>query len=59
MSDIFFKCTACGKYLVVDDDGAGVTTKCPACDASIIIPDLLIVHECSVICNQQWSKKND
>lgn len=46
MSDIFFRCTACGKYLVVDDDGAGVTTQCPACDASIIIPDMLLVDEC-------------
>jgi phage FluMu protein Com len=46
MSDIFFKCRVCGKYLVVDDEGAGLTVDCPDCRASISIPDLLLVHEC-------------
>lgn len=46
MSDIFFKCRVCGKYLVVDDDGAGLTFNCPDCSAAIAVPALLIVHEC-------------
>jgi len=46
MSDIFFKCAACGKYLVVDDTGAGLAIDCPDCNNPITIPELLIVQEC-------------
>jgi phage FluMu protein Com len=46
MSDIFFKCRVCGKYLVVDDEGVGLAIDCPDCHASITVPDLLLVHEC-------------
>jgi hypothetical protein len=38
MSDIFFNCGACGKDLVVDQAGAGLTVNCPVCIAEIIIP---------------------
>jgi len=38
MSDIFFNCGACGKDLVVDEAGAGLTVNCPVCNADIIIP---------------------
>ena len=29
MSDIFFTCSECGEYLVVDDKGAGLAVDCP------------------------------
>lgn len=40
MSDIFFKCAACGKPLVADDTGAGLEINCPDCNASIIVPEV-------------------
>ena len=46
MSDIFFTCSECGEYLVVDDKGAGLAVDCPDYHASITVPDLLLVHEC-------------
>jgi phage FluMu protein Com len=46
MPDIFFKCEACGKYLLVDDVAAGLSIKCPDCDASITIPKWLVVQQC-------------
>jgi DNA-directed RNA polymerase subunit RPC12/RpoP len=46
MSDIFFKCEACGNPLVVDDAGAGLTVDCPDCRKVIAIPKVLLVHEC-------------
>jgi DNA-directed RNA polymerase subunit RPC12/RpoP len=36
--DIFFKCPACGKDLVVDNAGAGVEINCPVCNEKILIP---------------------
>ncbi len=38
MSDIFFNCATCGKDLVVDEAGAGLTVNCPVCNADILIP---------------------
>ncbi|MGD0061319.1 MAG: hypothetical protein ABSA12_16810 [Verrucomicrobiia bacterium] len=38
MPDIFFKCEACEKNLVVDDAGVGLSVNCPDCSASIVIP---------------------
>jgi len=39
MSDIFFKCEACGKHLVADDAGIGAAINCPDCNAAVRIPE--------------------
>jgi predicted RNA-binding Zn-ribbon protein involved in translation (DUF1610 family) len=41
MPDIYFKCYACGKHLVVDSEGIGVTINCPDCKASVRIPTIV------------------
>ena len=46
MSDIFFKCKACGKRLVAGDVRMGTIVNCPGCDAAITIPEMLIGQEC-------------
>jgi predicted RNA-binding Zn-ribbon protein involved in translation (DUF1610 family) len=46
MVDIFFKCEACGKHLVVDEARKGMPVECPACQAAIAIPTMLNVHQC-------------
>jgi DNA-directed RNA polymerase subunit RPC12/RpoP len=46
MSDIFFKCGACGNHLVVDEGRRGISIKCPDCSAPITIPTALAVQQC-------------
>lgn len=36
--DITFSCTNCGKHLVVDQSGAGLSVPCPKCGTSLTIP---------------------
>jgi len=46
VSDIFFKCNACGNHLVVDEARRGMTVECPKCDASIAVPRSLSIRQC-------------
>ena len=46
MADIFFKCRACEKCLVVDDSGAGTQINCPDCGAFTLIPGTTSHFEC-------------
>ncbi|MCG3149550.1 MAG: hypothetical protein PCFJNLEI_03014 [Verrucomicrobiae bacterium] len=36
--DILFECPACGKSLVVDEDGEGMIVDCPQCHINVIVP---------------------
>src|ERR1017187_2741557 len=36
--DISFDCEKCGKHLVIDEAGAGITIDCPECGKPIYIP---------------------
>ncbi len=36
--DILFECGKCGKSLVIDRRGAGLTIHCPDCDAELQVP---------------------
>jgi DNA-directed RNA polymerase subunit RPC12/RpoP len=36
--DISFTCDKCGKHLVVDEAGAGITIDCPECGKPIYVP---------------------
>lgn len=36
--DISFACDSCGKHLVVDEAGAGITIDCPDCGKPICVP---------------------
>jgi DNA-directed RNA polymerase subunit RPC12/RpoP len=38
MSDISFDCPNCQKPLVIDEQGAGMTIKCPDCSHAIVVP---------------------
>lgn len=38
MSDIRFHCPHCGRHLVVEDQGAGITVPCPTCGEPLSIP---------------------
>jgi len=40
MADIEFRCGTCGKDLVADEAGAGLTVNCPSCNSEIVIPQL-------------------
>ena len=46
MTDIFFKCAACDNPLVVDEARRGMPVECPHCQASIVIPSRVIIHQC-------------
>ena len=46
MVDIFFKCTSCGKHLVVDDSAAGANVNCPDCNDIVVIPTLVVPRLC-------------
>ena len=46
MPDIFFNCSSCGKHLVVDDSGAGLSINCPDCNAPVSLPKLTLVYSC-------------
>ncbi|MCG3149774.1 MAG: hypothetical protein PCFJNLEI_03239 [Verrucomicrobiae bacterium] len=46
MADVFFKCRACEKHLVVDEQGVGTTINCPGCQTAIVVPTVLLVHSC-------------
>ena len=46
MADVFFKCRACDKHLVVADEGVGLTIHCPGCQTAIAVPTVLLVHQC-------------
>ena len=46
MSDIFFKCEACGKHLVADEARRGMTVQCPGCNAPVTIAPVLSVQQC-------------
>jgi DNA-directed RNA polymerase subunit RPC12/RpoP len=46
MSDIFFKCEACGHRLVVDESRRGMPMNCPDCHTAISAPTTLSVHQC-------------
>lgn len=36
--DISFDCDKCGKHLVVDEAGAGITIDCPGCGKPVYVP---------------------
>jgi hypothetical protein len=36
--DISFDCGSCGKHLVVDEAGAGITIDCPGCGKPVYVP---------------------
>jgi uncharacterized Zn finger protein (UPF0148 family) len=36
--DILFECPACGKSLVVDEQGEGMIVDCPQCHINVIVP---------------------
>jgi hypothetical protein len=36
--DISFDCDSCGKHLVVDQAGAGITIDCPGCGKPVYVP---------------------
>ena len=38
--DISFDCDSCGKHLVVDQAGAGITIDCPGCGKPVYVPSL-------------------
>jgi hypothetical protein len=38
--DISFDCDTCGKHLVVDEAGAGITIDCPGCGKPAYVPSL-------------------
>lgn len=38
--DIWFNCKSCGKSLVVDEEGKGLTVNCPDCGTPLVIPDV-------------------
>jgi DNA-directed RNA polymerase subunit RPC12/RpoP len=46
MSDIYFKCEACGNHLVVDEARRGMPIECPDCHAPVAVPTMLRVHQC-------------
>ncbi|MEI6084609.1 MAG: hypothetical protein WCS70_09940 [Verrucomicrobiota bacterium] len=46
MADVFFKCRACDKHLVVGDEGVGLSIHCPGCQSAISVPTVLLVHQC-------------
>jgi len=46
MSDIFFKCVACGRHLVVDEARRGMSIDCPGCHVPITIASVLDVQQC-------------
>jgi len=45
--DLLFACPNCSKHLVMDDEGAGRTIKCPDCQESIVTPKPSIFFKCS------------
>lgn len=40
MSDIALNCPHCGKSLLVDEEGAGMTFNCPDCSGELTVPEL-------------------
>ena len=38
--DISFDCDTCGKHLVIDQAGAGITIDCPGCGKPVYVPSL-------------------
>jgi predicted RNA-binding Zn-ribbon protein involved in translation (DUF1610 family) len=36
--DISFDCNSCGKHLIADQAGAGITIDCPACGKPVYVP---------------------
>ncbi len=38
MADIFFKCRACGKHLLIEEAGIGMTLDCVHCSQSVVVP---------------------
>ena len=38
--DISFDCGTCGKHLVVDEAGAGISIDCPGCGKPVYVPSL-------------------
>ncbi|HTS17073.1 MAG TPA: hypothetical protein VMP11_05825 [Verrucomicrobiae bacterium] len=40
MADILFKCSQCGKHLVIGDSAAGLTINCSDCHAPVHVPQL-------------------
>jgi hypothetical protein len=39
--DIFLTCDECGKNLVIDEAGAGITIDCPECGTPVYVPSAL------------------
>jgi DNA-directed RNA polymerase subunit RPC12/RpoP len=46
MPDVFFKCEACGRHLVIDDSAVGATIDCPHCNVSTMIPEISTMGKC-------------
>lgn len=40
--DISFDCGICGKHLVIDEAGSGLTVQCPRCRQDLLVPK--VVH---------------
>ena len=38
--DISFDCDTCGKHLLIDQSGAGITIDCPGCGKPVYVPSL-------------------
>ena len=47
MPDIFFKCSSCGKNLVVNDTQVETTTKCSDCNAIVPPPETAARFKCT------------
>lgn len=45
ITDIKFNCAHCGQRMVVEDSAAGLSTECPSCSASIVIPRRASRHD--------------
>ncbi len=38
MADVYFKCAACARRVVVEEDGVGLMLDCPGCGSAIEVP---------------------
>ncbi len=46
MPDLFFKCSGCGKHLVIDEEGVGLTINCNHCQQSNPVPAPAVGFQC-------------
>ncbi len=46
MADLFFKCSACGRHLLVEEAGVGMTFDCLHCNQPVTVPSAVREIEC-------------